>query len=78
MFGAKKTRFLPVVEWESLVVAISDDVWTVPSPFTNNYIEKAEKRMQKVNYNTKLFVYPKDGEFEEVVVNAVEEVKSRL
>ncbi len=78
MFGAKKTRFLPMVEWESLVVAISDDVWTIPSPFAENYIEKAEKKMQKVNYNTKLFVYPRDGEFEEVVVNAIEEAKSRL
>jgi CRISPR-associated protein Csa2 len=78
MFGAKRTRFLPVVEWESLAIAVSDDVWTVPSPFAKNYIEKAEKKMQKINYNTKLFVYPKDGEFEEVVVDAVKEAKSRL
>ncbi len=77
-FGAKKTRFLPIVEWESLVIAVSDDVWTVPSPFSGNYIEKTEKKKEKVNYNTKLFVYPKDGEFEEVVANAIEEAKSRL
>jgi CRISPR-associated protein Csa2 len=77
-FGAKKTRFLPIVEWESLAIAVSDDVWTVPSPFAKNYIEKAEKKMQKINYNTKLFVYPKDGEFEEVVVDAIGEAKSRL
>ncbi len=78
MFGAKKTRFLPVVEWASLVIAVSDDIWTVPSPFTGNYVDKAKKKTQKVNYNTKLFVYPRDGEFEDVVVNAVEEAKSRL
>lgn len=78
MFGAKKTRFLPIVEWESLVIAVSDDVWTVPSPFSANYIERAKKKLEKVSYNTKLFVYPEDGEFEEVVMNAVEEAKSRL
>ncbi len=78
MFGAKKTRFLPIVEWESLVIAVSDDVWTVPSPFTKNYIEKAKKKLDKVNYNTKLFIYPEEGEFEEVVMNAIEEAKSRV
>ncbi len=78
LFGAKKTRFLPVVEWESLAIAVSDDVWTVPSPFAKSYIEKAEKKMQKVNYGTKLFVYPDDGEFEEVVVSAIEEAERRI
>ena len=77
-FGAKRTRFLPVIEWESLVIAVSDDVWTVPSPFAKNYIEKAEKKRDRVNFNTKLFLYPKEGEFEEVVVNALEEAKGRL
>lgn len=78
MFGAKKTRFLPVVEWESLAIAISDDVWTVPSPFSANYVERARKKLEKINYNTKLFVYPEDGEFEEVVMNAIEEAKGRV
>lgn len=78
MFGAKKTRFLPIVEWESLIIAVSDDVWTVPAPFTKNYIEKARKKMERVSYNTKLFVYPDDGEFEDVVISGIEEAKSRL
>jgi len=77
-FGAKKTRFMPVIEWESLVIAISDDVWTVPSPFAKNYIEKAKKKLEKVNCNTKLFIYPEMGSFEEVVVNAVEEAKKGI
>lgn len=77
-FGAKKTRFMPVIDWESLVLAVSDDVWTVPSSFAKNYIEKAKKKLEKVNYNTKLFVYPEDGSFEEVVVNAVDEAKKRI
>ena len=77
-FGAKKTRFLPVLEWESLVVAISDDTWTVPSPYTRNYIENAKKKKEKVNYNTELFVYPDDGSFEEVVVEAIAKAKGRI
>ena len=78
MFGAKKTRFLPVAEWESLIIAVSDDVWTVPSPFSANYIERAKKKLEKVNYNTKLFIYPEDGEFEEVIIKAIEEAKNRV
>ena len=78
MFGAKKTRFLPTLEWKSMVISVSNDVWTVPSPFTDNYIEKTEKKMKKINYNTRLFVYPRDGEFEEVIANAIEDAKNRL
>lgn len=67
-----------MIEWESLVIAISDDVWTVPSPFAKNYVDKSKKKVDKVNYNTKLFVFPDDGEFEEVVVNAIEEARKRI
>lgn len=77
-FGAKKTRFMPVIDWESLVIAVSNDTWTIPSPFSKNYIENANKKLGKVNYTTKLFVYPKDGSFEEVVSNAMEEAKNRI
>jgi CRISPR-associated protein Csa2 len=78
MFGAKKTRFLPVMEWESLVIALSDDVWTVPSPFTKNYVEDTKKKLQKVDYNTELFVYPDNGSFEEGVIDAIEKAKDRV
>jgi len=80
MFGAKKTRFLPVVDWESAVVAVSDDVWTVPSPMTRNYIERAQSKLKLVSYNTKLFVYDsaKGGSLEETLLNAVEEAKRRV
>ncbi|MEM0330945.1 MAG: type I-A CRISPR-associated protein Cas7/Csa2 [Archaeoglobaceae archaeon] len=77
-FGAKKTRFMPVVEWESLAIAVSDDTWTVPSPFSKNYIENAKKKLDKVNYNTKLFVYPEQGNFEEVISLAMDEAKRRV
>lgn len=77
MFGAKKTRFLPVIEWESIVIAVSDDVWTVPSPFSGNYIDRAEEKAKKVNYNTKLFKYTGGVGFEDVIKQAVDEAKRR-
>ncbi|MEM3404147.1 MAG: type I-A CRISPR-associated protein Cas7/Csa2 [Nitrososphaeria archaeon] len=79
MFGAKKTRFLPVGEWESLAIGVSDKVWTVTSPFSKNYIEKSEKKREKVNYNTKLYIYKADvGSFEETVVDAIKESVRRV
>ncbi|OYT39708.1 MAG: type I-A CRISPR-associated protein Cas7/Csa2 [Desulfurococcales archaeon ex4484_58] len=80
MFGAKKTRFLPVVEWESFVVAVSDGVWTVPSPFTNKYIDNALKKKEKIDRNTKLYIYRRNGEksFEEVLLEAIEDAKKRI
>ncbi|RSN78073.1 type I-A CRISPR-associated protein Cas7/Csa2 [Candidatus Methanodesulfokora washburnensis] len=77
MFGAKKTRFLPVVEWESAAIAVSDDVWTVPSPFSKNYIERAEEKAKKVNYNTKLFKYTGGTGFEDTIMEAIMEAKRR-
>jgi len=80
MFGAKKTRFLPVVEWESMVIAVSDDVWTVPSPFTVKYVENAKRKLEKISYNTKLHIYTKDSEktLEEVVIEAINDAKERI
>lgn len=80
MFGAKKTRYLPVIEWESFVAAVSDKTWTVPSPFTAKYIESAYKKKKKINRNTELYVYKADGDksFEEVLLEAVEDAKKRV
>lgn len=80
MFGAKKTRFLPVIDWESFVAAVSDKPWTVPSPFTKKYIENAEKKLAKINKNTKLYIYRRDGEksFEEVLSEAIEDAVKRI
>jgi len=79
MFGAKKSRFLPVINWESVVIALSDDVWTVPSPFTLNYIEKAQNKKEKINYNTSLYIYDgTKGSFEETVINAIKDAKERV
>jgi len=80
MFGAKKTRFLPVIEWESFVAAVSDKPWIVPSSFTKKYIENAEKKLEKINKNTKLYIYKRDGEksFEETLYEAIEDAEKRI
>jgi len=79
-YGAKKTRFLPLSEWESMVIAVSDKVWTVPSPFTKNYINNAKNKLSKINNNTELHIYEKDSErsFEGFVADVIESVKKRM
>ena len=57
MFGAKKTRFLPVIDWESIVIAVSNDVWTVPSPLSASYISNTLNKFDKINGKPELFVY---------------------
>ena len=79
MFGAKKTRFLPIIDWESVVIAISDDVWTVPSPLSANYITNTLNKLDKTeNANTnkeesssngtELFVYINPIVFEDTTI----------
>jgi|GEM_PF-173647 len=67
-FGAKRARTLPLIDWESIVIAVSDDVWTVPSPACVRYILNALKKLEKKNENTKLFVYINPQIFEETSV----------
>lgn len=58
LFGAKKTRFLPVVDWESIVIAVSEDIWTVPSPFSINYLVNSLEKAKKFRpVNLRLFIY---------------------
>jgi CRISPR-associated protein Csa2 len=58
LFGAKKTRFLPVIDWESMVIAVSDDVWTSTSPFSINYLVNSLEKAEKFRPNSlKLYVY---------------------
>ena len=79
-FGAKKTRFLPTIEWESLVIAVSDNVWTVPSPFSANYIEAAKKKLSLISEGTKLYIYEagKEKTLEEVLEEAIKDAVGRL
>jgi CRISPR-associated protein Csa2 len=66
MFGAKKTRFLPVINWESIVIALSDNIWTATSPLTAGYITNTVSKLNKMNTsNTKLFIYINPELFED-------------
>jgi CRISPR-associated protein Csa2 len=76
-FGAKKTRFLPITGWESMVIAVSDKPWTVTSPFTQIYINNTKKKYEKINYNTKLYIH-EGGGFESFIHDTIEEIKVRL
>ncbi len=76
-FGAKRTRFLPVIDWESMVIAVSDRPWTVPTPFTTSYIERAQKKREKINSNTELHVF-EGGSFEAYVSEVVDKIKARV
>ncbi len=80
MFGAKKTRFLPIIDWESFVIAVSDKPWTVPSPFTKKYIERSRKKLEKISKNTKLYIYEAGGDhgLEEVLLEAVKDAVERV
>ncbi len=76
-YGAKKTRFLPLVNWESMVIAASDRVWTVPSPLTIDYIERAEEKRKKINYNTDLYIYKGERPFETFVAEAIDDILTK-
>ncbi len=76
-FGAKRTRFLPVIDWESMVIAVSDRPWTVPTPFTTSYIERAQKKRERINSNTDLYVF-EGGSFEAYVSEVVDKIKARI
>ncbi|MEM0488569.1 MAG: type I-A CRISPR-associated protein Cas7/Csa2 [Candidatus Bathyarchaeia archaeon] len=76
-FGAKKTRFLPIVDWESMVIAASDKPWAVPSPSTRDYIERTRKKLEKVDYNTDIHIF-EGGSFESFVADAIDKIKRRV
>jgi len=76
-FGAKRTRFLPTIDWESMVIAVSDRPWTVPSPFTKSYIDRARQKKEKINSNTDLYIF-EGGSFEAFVSDAFAKIKERI
>ncbi|MEM2741991.1 MAG: type I-A CRISPR-associated protein Cas7/Csa2 [Nitrososphaeria archaeon] len=84
--GAKRTRFNPSdVRWESLAMAISDDVWTMPSGFVQDYIDRGVLKMEKVNYNTTIYAYAEEKREkvkwyptpEHAIIDAINDAKGR-
>jgi len=86
--GAKRSRFNPAeVRWDSIALAVSDSVFTLPSSFTSNYIARAAGKRRLAGRNTEIFAFSEDcaGEGlrcfstpEEAIVAAVEEAVRRL
>ncbi|MGC9187530.1 MAG: type I-A CRISPR-associated protein Cas7/Csa2 [Fervidicoccaceae archaeon] len=60
--GAKRTRFNPSdIRWESIGLAVSDDVFTLPSSFTKDYLSRAISKMMEYSKNTKIYAYSEMG-----------------
>ncbi len=62
------------------MIAVSNNVWIVPSPFTSKYIEAARKKSELVSERTKLYIYEadKDKALEEVLDKAIEDMLKRV
>ena len=89
LYGAKKTRFMPDISWESIILAVSGDIWTVPSPTVKSYINKAIGKLDVVSHNTRLHIYGYNGSitrdntivydtFEEAVASAIKDALERI
>lgn len=85
--GAKRTRFNPSdVRWESIAIAVSNDIWTMPSSFVEDYIVRSMSKKSSINYNTVIHAYAEDGckadkcysTAEEAIVSAINDASSRL
>ncbi len=85
--GAKRTRFNPAeVRWDSLSLAVSNDVWTMPSSFVGDYMARALSKKSSVNYGTNIYSYAESeckGDKcyptpEETVSNAINDALGRL
>jgi CRISPR-associated protein Csa2 len=86
--GAKRSRFNPAeVRWDSIALAVSDSIFTLPSSFTSDYIKRAAEKRRLASRNTAIFAFSEDcagGELqcfnspEEAVAAAIEEAVRRL
>uniref|UniRef100_A0A7C4FE42 Type I-A CRISPR-associated protein Cas7/Csa2 n=1 Tax=Thermofilum pendens TaxID=2269 RepID=A0A7C4FE42_THEPE len=85
--GAKRSRFNPAeVRWDSIALAVSDSVFTLPSSFTSDYITRAARKKGLAGRNTEIFAFSEDYTWElrcfstpeEAIVAAVGEAVRRL
>ncbi|BBG24970.1 CRISPR-associated protein Cas7/Csa2 1 [Sulfuracidifex tepidarius] len=92
--GAKRTRFNPSdVSWDSIGIAVSNEVWTMPSSFTEDYLKRARIKREKVSYETEIHAYSENTETkeevspnemksydsaEEAIVSAIENAEKRV
>ncbi|MEZ0345234.1 MAG: type I-A CRISPR-associated protein Cas7/Csa2 [Infirmifilum sp.] len=87
--GAKRTRFNPSeIRWESIAIAVADDVFTLPSSFTADYISRAAVKKQYTGSKVDIYAYAETPQQvsgitfksnpEEAVKTAVEAAVSRI
>jgi CRISPR-associated protein Csa2 len=85
--GAKRTRFNPLeIKWESIAIAVSNDIWTMPSSFTQDYIARGTSKKSSINYGTTIHAYAEDGcaadkcysTAEEAIISAINDAKGRI
>lgn len=85
--GAKRTRFNPSdLKWESIGIAVSSDVWTMPSSFTRDYLARAIVKKGKVSYDTTIYAYSEDeckadkcyDTPEDAVLSSLEDAQARI
>jgi CRISPR-associated protein Csa2 len=85
--GAKRTRFNPSeIKWESIAIAVSNDIWTMPSSFTQDYIARGTSKKSSINYTTTIHAYAEDGcaadkcysTAEEAIISAINDAKGRI
>jgi len=89
--GAKRTRFNPAdLSWESVAIAVSGDVFTLPSSFTKDYMARGIQKKAKVSFETKIYGYSDEGcastvgdvrcgsTPEEAITEAIKDAKGRI
>jgi len=61
--GAKRTRFNPAdLRWDSLSIAVSDSVWTMPSAFSDDYMDRALAKKQSFSAGTIIYSFSEEME----------------
>ncbi|MEM3943533.1 MAG: DevR family CRISPR-associated autoregulator [Thermofilum sp.] len=87
--GAKRTRFNPSdLRWDSIAIAVSDGVFTVPSSFTADYLRRAVEKRKHASRNTVIYAYSEGceagegvscfGSPEDAIANAIDDALKRV
>lgn len=87
--GAKRTRFNPSdLRWESIGLAVADDVFTMPSSFTSDYLFRAVSKRKTLNKNVEIYAFSEGGcaqqeikcfsSPEEAITKAIEDAVKRI
>jgi len=45
------------MDWESLIIAVADNIWTIPSPASANYINNSLIKAEKTGKKLTLYMY---------------------